>query len=1040
MIAVSLVLASLAACRHEPAATLLDPASKWPLRRALKGGEVHAFAIALEADQYVQALVDQQGVDLVVTLLDPRGQPLLEVDNPSGADGSYGPERVVWVAEGAGSYGLTVRGWDGEGVAGRYELTIEQLRTAGEVDRKRAAAERAMSEADALYYRTERKLRRQAINKYEEALAGFLALGDRSRQADALFRLGQTWEALSERRKALAVYERALELYEAFQNNDRQQALTLHNLCSIYNSVREMDKALGYCHRALPVWEQVADRRGQALTSNDLGFIYRRLGEGLQAVTLYDQALRLWRELGNRSEEAKTLHNRGRLYAALGKKEQAVADLHQALEIRRELGEPGPVASTLNSLGQLYDRDEETEKAYPFFQQALALGKTDRRRKAITLTGIARIHSQSDETEKALDYYRRAWEIFRAEADPTWEAHTLLSIGRLLVVEDDPQAALGYFRQALPLQERIRDRAGAAATLLGMASAERRRDNPQVARKKIEAALDIIEDLRTRASAAGVGRAYYFAIKQSYYDFYIDLLMELQHRSPSADHDAEALAASERARARSLLDILTEAGRDIQRGVDPALLEHERALERQINAKELRLVWLLENQMTEPRDLVEEVEREQRDLLREYEKVRERIRVSSPYYAALTQPRPLSAAEIQRQVLDSETLLLEYKLGEERSFLWAVTPEAITSFVLPGRDQIEQPARRAYDLVTRNQRQARQRVRKDLAGLSDLLLSSVAAQLSAKRRLLIVGDGALQYLPFGALPVPGEPEQAPALPLIAEHEIVTMPSASTLAMLRDQVAERPPAPKTLAVLADPVFGSDDPRLAGGRRAQSGRVPPAPPTGPSGERSADPGSYQRLIYSGREAETILALVPAESRFEALGFDASRDLVTSGELGRYRIVHFAAHGDLNAVHPELSRLVLSLVDREGKPRDGLLHAYEIYDLELAAELVVLSACQTALGPQIRGEGLVGLTRGFMHAGAARVVVSLWKVDDRATAELMERFYRHLLVKRLPPAAALREAQDSIRRESRWREPYYWAGFVLQGEWRDIRRRRD
>jgi CHAT domain-containing protein len=192
-------------------------------------------------------------------------------------------------------------------------------------------------------------------------------------------------------------------------------------------------------------------------------------------------------------------------------------------------------------------------------------------------------------------------------------------------------------------------------------------------------------------------------------------------------------------------------------------------------------------------------------------------------------------------------------------------------------------------------------------------------------------------------------------------------------------------------------------------------------------------FPRLPFSRREAEAIVAAAPRGESIKALDFEASRDTATSADLSNYAIVHFATHGLLNSNHPELSGIVLSLVDQNGKSQDGFLRLHEVYNLRLPAELVVLSACQTGLGKEVRGEGIVGLTRGFMYAGAARIVASLWKVNDAATAELMKRFYQRIFAKGLRPAAALREAQVEMWKDGRWRLPYYWAPFVIQGEWR-------
>jgi CHAT domain-containing protein len=526
--------------------------------------------------------------------------------------------------------------------------------------------------------------------------------------------------------------------------------------------------------------------------------------------------------------------------------------------------------------------------------------------------------------------------------------------------------------------------------------------------------------------------------------------MRLHAAGSTGAEDAAALEASERWRARSLLEILAESP-DIRQGVDPALLQRESGLRDQINARADRQIQLLSARRTQQADVVGQ----QLDaLITEYRRVQGEIRVSSPRYAALTQPSPLSVAEIQRDLLDSDSLLLEYSLGDERSYVWAVTHDSLSAHVLPERAEIEALALRVYELLTaRNERPggetpAQRTARLDraeteyqsLAGeLSHILLGPVAAVLGA-RRLVIVSDGALQYVPFGALPAPTMVAGTNRYrPLIVDHEVVSLPSASVLHVLRREIAGRSPAPKTVAVLADPVFSLDDPRLRRSQASsgQSGTASPAA-NAPSSEvrRSANESgvtAFERLRFTRQEADAVAALASADARLMATDFAASKATATSEELGSYRILHFATHGLLNNLNPELSGIVLSLVDESGRPQDGFLRLHDIYNLRLGADLVVLSACQTALGREIQGEGLVGLTRGFMYAGAPRVLASLWNVDDRATAELMKQLYVAVLKQGEPPAAALRAAQVSMWRSGRWQSPYYWAAFVLQGEWK-------
>ncbi|HET9789587.1 MAG TPA: CHAT domain-containing protein, partial [Pyrinomonadaceae bacterium] len=426
------------------------------------------------------------------------------------------------------------------------------------------------------------------------------------------------------------------------------------------------------------------------------------------------------------------------------------------------------------------------------------------------------------------------------------------------------------------------------------------------------------------------------------------------------------------------------------------------------------------------------------------------IRKASPQYAALTQPQPLKLKEVQAQ-LDADTLLLEYSLGAERSYLWAISRDSLTSYELPKEEQIKQNVLQVYQLLTArssNQRgelpehrqerikQAEAKLPAAAKSLSNTLLAPAAAQL-ANKRLVIVADGALQYIPFAMLPDPSFGQ-----PLIVKHEVVSLPSASALAIQRTELAGRQVAPKMLAVIADPVFDRNDKRFTAPATELATPQTIAFEDARSIEHLAGNSKDEagvttvfipRLPFTRQEATRLLALAPKNSSFGAIDFQASRTTVLDPLLGQYRYVHFATHGLLDSERPGLSSLVLSMVDAQGKPQDGFLRANDIYNLKLPAELVVLSACQTGLGKEIKGEGLVGLTRGFMYAGAARVVVSLWSVNDKATADLMTRFYEKMLKQGERPAAALRAAQVDMWKQKQWQSPYYWAAFTMQGEWR-------
>jgi CHAT domain-containing protein len=378
----------------------------------------------------------------------------------------------------------------------------------------------------------------------------------------------------------------------------------------------------------------------------------------------------------------------------------------------------------------------------------------------------------------------------------------------------------------------------------------------------------------------------------------------------------------------------------------------------------------------------------------------------------------VSLPELSKE-LDPRTVVLEYSLGREASYLFVVTSEGVREIPLEGRAKIEAAARKLYAVWS-----AHQDSPADCAALSQMLLGPVRDDIRGKR-VVVVPDGALAYIPFDAL------FADPGHRLIESNDVVAVVSLSTLKLMRDRTRDRAPATKLVAVFADPVFSGKDPRVEPNRNPSSSAARGAELTRSVGDAGLE--DLERLVSSRREAAAISALAPEKQRWEALDFDASLASVHDPRLADYRIVHFATHGLMNSRDPRLSGLVFSLVDRQGRPKNGFLRADEVANLKLGADLVVLSACQTALGKELRGEGLLGLARGFMYAGAPRVIASLWTVADSATTDLMSGFYQTLLGSHVPASEALRAAKLQLIRNPLRSAPYYWAGFSLEGDWR-------
>lgn len=958
--------------------------------------------ISARPGEYLHVIAGQESRDVVLTLFDSRGRQLLRVDSLTAADDPPLPaEEVHWVADAPGE--LRIELSLSSGRRGQpCDLRLAERRRSTAADRGRALAEAELARGHELRRQKTPESCRAGIPLYESAERRFAELGLPRRRGEALLGLGKLQrECLQDNAAALRTFTRAEPLAAAGPAFEAAfEAVVRLHLGELRHALGDLEGAIADERRALALYQRLGDRAHEAQISSDLGSALHQSGRYDDAAAFFDQALALWRPGDDPGKRGRTLLNRGHLDRDLGEPDQARDRFLTALGLFRQAGDRGNEAAALHALGLLAQDAGRPAEALEPLQRALALRPPGSRGRAVTLSALGVTWRQLGRLEESRRACAEALPIFVRVGDAREQARCLSNLGRLEAAAGHDAAALDHLDRALRLFQTLADPPNLAWTLEGKALVLRRRGDLAAARGLLEEALATVERHRF-SQASYTTRAEFFATQQGFYDLLIDLLMEMHRKEPAAGHAAEALEISERSLARSLLDGLAAGRIDLRGGkAAPELHARERRIETEIDRLVSRQTRLAQD--AAPPELARPVEAELGRRWGELDRVRAALRTGDPRYAALTQPRPWSAAEIQRRLLDRDTLLLEYRLGEDRSFLWAVTPDALESFELPGRAEIEQVAQRAGRLLAGSRsRTAEISAGPQLARLSRMLLGPVAPLLPGKR-LLVVGDGMLQSLPFAALPEPGPDREGEAgEPLVARHEIVSLPSVSMLGELRREAAGGPAPPKTLWVLADPDFNH---------------------------------AYAPLPWTRQEAAAILALAPAPGRSEILDRQASRAAVLGGALGDYRFLHFATHGSFAATDPGGGRLVLAQVDPRGRPEaNGFLHLADIYQLDLRADLVVLSACQSAQGREVRGEGIMGMTRGFFYAGAERVLVSLWNVNDQVSVELMRRFYHGILAEGLSPAAALRAAQDAIRRQPRWRAPYYWAGFTLQGEWR-------
>lgn len=940
-----------------------------PVAAALAPGEVHRYRLPLQRGQLLRLIVNQKGIDAVVALDDPAGTRVLEADR---LINDRGPELVLAVAATGGVHTLVISGPE-KGNPGRYEARIEALRLASESDRRSAAAYQLFTGAEGLEPE-------KAMERWTRALATWRELGEVALEAEALERIARQHNDQRNRPQAAALYREAADAF-ARAGDHRWEAICRTNLGANLLNLAEDEEAAEQYALALSLARRERDRLTEAKAFHGLGQAHQRQGELQEALDDLRNALALFpRHDGMRPH---SLHELGVLYARYLHDERQGHDLLLEAWNTWSPGQDRYKATTSSQLGRLAYEQGRLGEASRYFEEALALQGKNNSCSAVVLARLSLVKEAQGARQAADARMAEALEVVRTASCLRFQPTVHLLGAGLAEKRGDLAGVRAGFDRSAALFAGLGDRLGRAESLAGLARAERALGDLKAARVASRQALEIVESVRPSVLREDL-RTSFFSGARSWFDFHIDLLLQMG----AGD---EAWVTAEQARARSLGDLIEEAGAGLRRSAAHGLVVEERALQRRLNVLETRRLGTKETEGEKLQSLLREIEAR----IAELEALRGDIRRGSPLYASLVQPEPVSLARVRRELLDEDTVLLEYRLGEPESTVWAVTRDSLTAVRLPSRRAIEVRAREvAHGLSSVEESSATLR---GLCELSRMLLAPVAPSLD-RRRLVVVADGALELLPFAALPEPAAPcSQAP--PLVEGHEVVSLPSAAALLLQRRLLAGRQPAPGWLALVADPVYKSD-----------------------------------RLRGAKEEAEAIAALVPPEKLYVATRFAASRATVTGGALHGYRILHFAAHGTLNPEQPLLSALVLSQLDPAGRPVEGVLRAHEVYDLDLPAELVVLSACDTALGREVPGEGLVsGLPRAFLYAGAARALVSLWEVPDRSTRELMTHFYRGLFERGLAPAKALQEAQLVLRRQGL--RPRDWAGFVLLGDWRPL-----
>lgn len=1011
-----------------PATERLTPGR--PVTFEMRAGGTCDLTVDAGTGEALWFQADEAGIDVALTLTDAAGRVAGTMQTNLRP---WGRERLVAPSADGGRLTLRVEAIQPPGRAGAVTVAVTARHATTARDRQVADGLRALDRAVRLRTARERDpgagTRDQVIAAFDEAFT-------------RLSGSGETWGA------SRAALESAAESFQG----------------------EHLDAASASLARARELVDERDDPHGRALVLLLTGLIDLRTGDNTASAEASSSALALALAHGNAATASLAANNLGIVRNRLGDAEGAYDAFEQARALRVQAGAGLPLATFATNLGRVafgLGRDRDARR---WFERAVAEHRRDgnRDQERLAANGLADALRRLGDAEDAWVHRVRTLDIARSLHDPRAEALALEGLAGDWLARRRPDEAEARAREAVAIRRQLRDPDGESTALGLLGEAERAAGRPDEALTTLRAAVALRErfespralpwlwhaiglalrdeqrwseavdaftravqasdTLRARLTSQGL-RATFTAAGPDTDAALVDALMQVA-AADTSQRDvrvAEAFAAADRGRARLLLESLVDAGADVRADVDPALVADERAAQTALDDAGAVVSRLLGTDA--PAESIARARTALATATERWDRAHARVLRASPAYAALVQPEAASVATVQHELVDDDTVWLQYQPGSPRSWLWAITATSIEVHELADRERLAAQVRR---LRARLDAPGRPGVTREAQALSVMLFGPIASRLAREwpyRRLAVVAPDALAYVPFALLPLPGQRE-----PLAGAREVVVVPSAAALRAARARApAVRPSTAPRLAVFADPVFDGTDPRARAGAGPAGTPVTSTPRRGVDEADSDWSARLPRLVFSGVEARAITALLPAAQVHRVTGFAATRAALANDGFRTAPIVHLATHALVSSSRPELTALVATRIDARGRTVNGLLTLGDLFNLKLSADLVVVSGCRTALGAEIRGEGPIGLARAFLQAGARQVVASLWPVDDAATAELMTRFYRHLLRDGRPASEALRRAQRELAGQAPWQAPYYWAGFVLQGDWR-------
>jgi len=831
------------------------------------------------------------------------------------------------------------------------------------------------------------------------------------------YNLGKEYRSKNQNQKSLESFDRALALGEETGIEDfalkclRQKSLT-------YWQIGDFQAFYACANHGLEISKKINHRKEMGRCLNNLGAYYERMSDYSSALRYLEEAEAESKKAGDQETQAESSSNIGGIYLELDNLTQAENHYRNALIIDRILGKDLNLVLDLNHLGivltkraRTYHEPDGLNAALQCFYDGrrLLLNRNEKRELIQTLNNIAYTYYLKGNFEQAA----RNFKLCLTEVSGVNYAEAAcainLNLGNLNLARYASDSAIIYFNNAI--------KAAAASNLqeilweayFGLGQCYEEKKELITALSYYKRSIEIIEKIRSHITL-DMFKISFTRDKLVVYQRALDVLYSIYSANPSNAVIEDLFQIMERAKARSFVESLIEARVNFEESLNPRFVEREKEISREISG--------ISRQLSDPRLAGPEKEKRSQELElkeEEYLKLISEVRTENRDVAGMLFPPISSLPQVQMNLLSEHASLLEYFIGDKDSFLFHISPQKTKLYKLPGRSILEDSLRAYLKILSSPSPGAFEGIRAAERIAGELVFPLMEDPNPAIDTLIIIPDGVLHYLPFETLRIRKDGKVSY---LVEQYNVSYGPSSTSLVLLEEK-PRRHKSGKSLLAFGDPIE----------RKGRSLEEPPGSASAgfPGEIASGDNLIYPGLPYSRQEVLSIARLFASQNKAVFIGDTATESTLKKRAIEKYEVIHFACHGLFDEKYPFRSALVLS--PDQNQEDDGFLQVREIYGLRMNAGLVVLSACHSGNGTLEKGEGLLGLTRTFFYAGARAVLSSIWSVNDRSTAVFMEDFYKGL-VRGEDKISALRTAKLNMLRTAR-SHPYYWAGFVLNGD---------